>query len=576
MRLINTIRKKVWFCVNVAFVGFLVATGFALYSNYEQQIHLRHLRDLDFHLAMHSNALLNLFVIQKNYYKESFLFGSSDLADKGNALCEKITADIESITKIRRSLHSLPVDRVESLGELEKKYNEYVELATVLYPLLARGNDPNDYIEELQLLAAAQNEIHYHLEYFAGFYRRHFSNNVTTLMDRTNRNSAFLAVFFVLLLVIMSLVVNWAAEKTLITPLAHIKEAVRAFGRGQRSFPALEDMNARDDIGELGVAIRSMTKDLVNTTVSKAYVDSVLHNMNDSLIVTSNNFLICRVNRATLDLLGYNEDELIGQHIHKVLSTFLLGGVESAGSEDDKDLVPHLCSNTEKIFLTRDGDEIPVLLSTSRLKNGDHEAQGLVYVAKDITERKKAEKKLEQMALYDFLTGLPNRMTFSDRLEQALKQAHRKGHQAGLMFLDLDRFKEINDTMGHDCGDALLQSVAKWLSNCVRESDTVARIGGDEFAVILANLYEPEDAVNTAERILDAFVEPVRHEGREIFSSLSIGIALYPVDGRNTVDLLKNADMAMYRAKQNGGNSYSFFSGKISQTLPATATHCQN
>jgi len=563
--LINTIRKKIWFCVNVAFIGFLVATGFALYSYKQQQIHLTHLRDFDFHLAMRSNELLNMFVLQKNYYKESFLFGSSDSARSGNLLCTKITAEIEAIIKSERSLHGLPLSRVEGLAGLNKMYNDYVEQATELYPLLAEGNDPNDYIEALQSLATAQNELQNTLEFFAEFYRQHFSDNVSTLMGLTNRNSRFLTVFFVLLLVTMSLVVNWAAKRTLITPLTHIKEAVRAFGRGQRSFPALERMNEKDDIGELGVAIITMTKDLVQTTVSKAYVDSILQNMNDSLIVTSNTFLIRSVNRATLNLLGYKADELIGQHMNKVLGEFPCGGTEAKGNALDAETACQLWSNAEKQFLTRDGVEIPVLVSSSRLKDDENADQGLVYVAKDITERKKAEQKLEQMALYDFLTGLPNRMTFSDRLEQTLKQAYREGRQAGLMFLDLDRFKEINDSMGHDSGDALLQTVAVRLISCVRESDTVARLGGDEFAVILDTLHGPQDAVNTAERILEAFDEPVVHEGKEILSSASIGIALYPVDGQNTVELLKNADLAMYQAKQSGGNSYSRFSTTIDQ-----------
>ena len=215
-------------------------------------------------------------------------------------------------------------------------------------------------------------------------------------------------------------------------------------------------------------------------------------------------------------------------------------------------LFPHLCSNAEKIFRTRDGQEIPVLLSTSQLKDGDDADQGLVYVAKDITDRKKAEQKLEQMALYDFLTGLPNRMTFNDRLQHTLQQAHREGRQAGLMFIDLDRFKQINDSLGHDSGDALLKNVAKWLRTCVRESDTVARLGGDEFAVILDNLNGPQNAVNTADRILAAFTEPVIYGGEEIFSSPSIGIALYPLDARNTEDLLKNADMCHVPSQAKG------------------------
>jgi len=463
---------------------------------------------------------------------------------------------------MKRSVHFLPSDKIESLMSLEKKYYEYAEQAAEIYPLLARGNDPGDHVEALHHLAVSQTEIRETLENFSGLYRQHFSNNVTALMDTTARNSRFLAVFFVGLLGTIVLVVNWVAKLTLINPLTHIKEAVRSFGRGNRSFPALEVMDAKDEIGELGEAIITMTGDLVRTTVSKAYVDSILHNMNDSLIVTSMDFLIRDVNRATLDLLGYKHDELIGRHISTILSEFLCG-VKDCGGGDDENLFSSLCSNAEKIFLTRAGQEIPVLLSTSRLNDGDSDTQGLVFVVKDITDRKKVEQKLEQMALYDFLTGLPNRMTFNDRLEQTLKQAHREGRQAGLMFLDLDRFKEINDTMGHDSGDALLKNVAGWLRGCVRESDTVARLGGDEFAVILDNINEPYDAVvNTAERILAAFAGPVIFGGKEFFSSFSIGIALYPSDAATPENLLKNADMAMYEAKQKGGNGYSFFSRK--------------
>jgi len=562
VKLLNTIGKKIWFCVNVALIGFIVATGFALYSNQQLKIHLSHIRDLDFNLAIHSNDLLNLFALQNNFYKESFLFGSPESADKGNSLCEGVIKKIKEINEIQHSTYSLPLDRAESLSTLKKRYQEYSNQATELYPLLAQGKDPGDHIEALQYLAASQNEILSNMEYFSKHYHQNFSHNVTTLIDTTSRNSSYLAVFFITLLVAMSLIVNWAAKRTLITPLNHIKEAVRAFGRGQRSFPALEVMDSCDDIGELGEAIITMTKDLVKTTVNKDYVDSILHNMNDSLIVTSMSFHIRSVNRATLNLLGYESDELIGRHINTI-SRGPLGGYQNCESSyhDDK-LEFHSCGKNEESFFTKDGHIIPVLLSTALLKNGDTENQGFVYVAKDITDRKETEEKLKQMALYDFLTGLANRGTFNDRLEHALKQARRENNQTGLMFIDLDRFKKINDTLGHDSGDALLKKVAEWLQKSVRECDTVARLGGDEFAIILENINVPQDAITTADRILAAFTTPVRYDGKEFFTSPSIGIAVYPGDAAKAEDLLKYADLAMYQAKENGGNDYSFFSQK--------------
>jgi diguanylate cyclase (GGDEF)-like protein/PAS domain S-box-containing protein len=558
VRLTNTIRKKIWLCVNVAFAGFIVATGFALYSNQQLKIHLAHIRDFDFILAMRSNELLNQFVVQKNLYKDSFLFGQPEAAANGNELSPQIAAAITAIIETSCSRRSLPPDRVAILLALDERYRFYAVQAGRLYPELARGDDPDGHVADLQQLAASQNEIQNNLEYFADFYRESFRSNVTALMDLTSRNNLLLSGFFVGLLAFMTLVVNWAAKRNLIVPLAHIKEAVRAFGRGQRTFPALEEMDGGDDIGELGAAIIKMTQDLVSTTVSKAYVENILRNMNDSLIVTSGAFLIRSVNRATLDLLGYREEELTGRHIGTILKQFLAAG-EVPAPDGDRDFAAHLCRNAEKIFLTRSGREIPVLLSTSLLKEGEGAVQGLVYVAKDITERKIAEQKLEQMALYDFLTGLPNRLTFHDRLQQTLKQAHRENHQAGLMFVDLDRFKVVNDTLGHASGDTLLKTVSGWLRGCVRDCDTVARLGGDEFAVILDNIGHPQDAVQTARRILAAFAAPVLHEGREIFSSPSIGIAIYPLDAANTDDLLKNADIAMYQVKQDGGNGFRLF-----------------
>lgn len=566
MPLTNTIRRKIWLCVNVAFVGFIVATGFALYSNDQLKIHLIHIRDLDFCQAMRSNELLNQFVVQKNLYKDSFLFGLPEAADNANALAPKIFASIEAITETNRIRRNLSPDRNEALMALEKNYRIYSQQAMQLYPVLARGDEPVGHVATLQQLAASQKDIQDNLEYFADFYRESFRRNVTTLMDMTSRGNRLLTGFFIALLAFMSLVVNWIAKRTLINPLARIKEAVRAFGRGQRSFPALEVMDARDEIGELGAAIINMTEDLVNTTVSKAYVESILHNMHDSLIVTSGDFLIRSVNRATLELLGYHQEELLGKHISVVLREFSSTASDS-GSNDDGNFAAHLCRNAEKSFFTLDGREIPVLLSTSLLKDGESATQGLVYVAKDITERKIAEHKLEQMALYDFLTGLPNRLTFHDRLQHTLKQAHRENRQAGLMFVDLDRFKSINDTLGHASGDVLLKTVSRWLSGCVRECDTVARIGGDEFAVILDNINHPLDAVHTARRILTAFAEPLLYEGKEIFSSASIGIAIYPLDAQSTEDLLKNADIAMYQAKKAGGNGFCLFSSEIRETV---------
>lgn len=191
---------------------------------------------------------------------------------------------------------------------------------------------------------------------------------------------------------------------------------------------------------------------------------------------------------------------------------------------------------------------------------GKHnEIDGLIGVAIDITERKRAEDRLVQLANYDALTGMPNRALFRDRLTHAIAQAHRNKRLMALLFLDLDRFKMINDSLGHHVGDELLKAVAERLKCNARANDTVARLGGDEFTVILEGVTDIEDPTTVARKILDVMSKPFYLDGHEVFVTASLGITVYPLDGRNIDDLLKNADTAMYRAKEQGRNNYQFY-----------------
>jgi diguanylate cyclase (GGDEF)-like protein len=196
-------------------------------------------------------------------------------------------------------------------------------------------------------------------------------------------------------------------------------------------------------------------------------------------------------------------------------------------------------------------------------RNADGEVAYLSSVARDISERKYFEMRLEHAAQYDTLTGLPNRVLLHDRLGQVLAFAHRNGRRVAVMLLDLDRFKTINDTLGHDTGDRLLREAARRLTACIREEDTLARWGGDEFIIILPELSESQNAAVVAKKVLQAFVPPFVLGDRELFVTTSIGIALYPDDDQSVEGLIKNADVAMYRAKEQGGSNYQFYTANM-------------
>ncbi|MAD47580.1 MAG: hypothetical protein CMI02_16545 [Oceanospirillaceae bacterium] len=215
----------------------------------------------------------------------------------------------------------------------------------------------------------------------------------------------------------------------------------------------------------------------------------------------------------------------------------------------------------------RDQSHVWIQLLASALHDRNGELQGYLGVISDISELKAAQLQMETLAFYDPLTGLANRRLFRNRLEKAVKTVMRSGSSMALMFLDMDQFKRVNDTLGHDAGDILLKEVASRLSSTVRENDTVSRIGGDEFTILLTDVHHTQDVLVVAEKLLLAMAKPIRIKGQDMVTTVSIGITMTPEDSTDANTLMKNADLAMYRAKELGRNNFQFFSEDMNHSI---------
>ena len=280
----------------------------------------------------------------------------------------------------------------------------------------------------------------------------------------------------------------------------------------------------------------------------------IVESSSDAIVGNSLDGVIVSWNEAAERLFGYPADLVMGQP----LST-LFPGAES----DEVQSLMERCSRGEHIdayeteCIRQDGLPIGISLALSPIKNKAGAIAGVAAVARDITQRKRAEDRLHHLAFHDSLTGLPNRFLLRERVSQALLLARRHDHKVALLFIDLNRFKEINDTLGHQTGDRLLQVAAGRLRGTLREGDTVARLGGDEFVVCLSGLTTRKDATLIAAKIQEALREPFRIGSAEINISGSIGMSVYPADGQDIETLLQVADTAMYRAKKKAREDVS-------------------
>ncbi len=282
----------------------------------------------------------------------------------------------------------------------------------------------------------------------------------------------------------------------------------------------------------------------------------------EGIVGLDNEGKITFINPTACEMLSGTEDNLLDTHI----SQFLFAKEENPESMWQDSEINQKCLNQgERIVLSEDlfnvsGASFPAEVGAAALRNSQNKVQGAVMVFQDITERKKLEDQLLYMAKYDNLTGLANRALFMEFLTASLARNIRRNKTTAVMFLDLDHFKEINDTLGHDAGDKLLNSVAQRLTECVRKGDMVARLGGDEFAIVLDDVADAQDSRIVAEKILESLANPHDLGEVEKVVGTSIGISAFPEAGDTPDSLIKAADEAMYVAKKSGRNGYRLYS----------------
>ncbi len=300
----------------------------------------------------------------------------------------------------------------------------------------------------------------------------------------------------------------------------------------------------------------------------EGWLTTILQSIGDGVIATDRLGNITFMNPVAERLTGWRQSE----SIHKPL-TNVLHLIDEESGQLQRLSVPRLISEDVRnplngnILVLNYEEKIPVELTTTVITDSKGNATGLVIVLHDLTERRRYEEKLRFNAVHDHLTELPNRFLFFDRLSLALAQAQRDGHKIAIIMLDLDEFKKVNDTWGHNVGDKLLQAVAGRLAHMFRRGDTIARLGGDEFVLLVPEMPAFEVARNIAERIVFSFNKPFNLEGIELPITASVGLTLYPDDGDSADILVRNADVAMYRAKLEGKNRYCVYTQQLRESI---------
>ncbi|WP_339806572.1 EAL domain-containing protein [uncultured Marinobacter sp.] len=382
----------------------------------------------------------------------------------------------------------------------------------------------------------------------------------------------FFKVFFISVLIV------WIFRQLVTRHLSTMSNYAREFSVSSLDRPLVLDRpdtqrHRKDELGQVTEAFNQMRVRLNADFARQSRDEAEIRKLSKAVEQSPSSVMICDrqwhiefVNQKFTQLTGFRAEEVLGNQPGAMLEN-------SPNNREGQQLWQTIRLQVQRVgvwqgeinSMRRNGEHFWEQVVVTPIKGPDGKVENYLVVGEDISIRKRYEQQLLRQANYDILTGLPNRMLALDRLKLALAQARREASMVGVMFLDLDNFKHINDTMGHDAGDSLLMEAARRVSGCLRGTSTVARLGGDEFLVVLPGLKSPDATEPVADRILLAFSKPFMLDGQEVFVTTSIGIAIYPTDSDNSGTLLQHADAAMYEAKHKGKSSWERFAPEMKE-----------
>ncbi len=480
---------------------------------------------------------------------------------------DRIAAQLAEMRSLINARGKLPLEEADNrvFAELQRTFESF---STSMNQLLQSSNATRASMAKmLELQQQITSTIATRIRPTLTRYSEDTRNRMDTQMIRV----LLVAGGMSLVLSLLAVLAGRYVRRSIVDPIQQLATGADAVAAGNLDHRVVIDTG--DEYSALAKNFNHMVDQLQGTTVSKTLHEeqetqlrTLLDGVHDYAIFSvDDQGFVTKWNQASARILGYEAEDMQGVSFARIFKD-----VQYSRVARDQGMLAIASTGrfeSDTILLRKNGDEFEANVVVTPLSTGDGGIKGYSVVVRDITERMKAERHIEQLATKDTLTGLSNRSMLMEQMNTAIARALRSQNQLVLMFIDLDHFKAVNDTLGHAAGDELLRECAKRLTECVREVDIVARLGGDEFVVLLTDVTDTAIVAPIADRMLKLLTTPYHLHGHDAQTSASIGICFYPADGNDVTALMKNADIAMYHAKELNRNNYQFYAEEMNQRM---------